>query len=535
MVLTQRTTSELAEMPAGPLAVHDAVESQALAAIDRIEQAIAQAETPLAALDARDAARNASIYARMVGLQEEGVRLQNLVMDAERKIVEIVPRRQGSDNLSPWGDKLSLSPQKLHTLRKTYELLDDETFEDLKSAALVQGEPLTRAAVGRATSAIRKARAKREAEEKAREEAERKAEEARAAEEEARVAEEEARRKAEEAQAAEEEAARAEEEAKVAAEEEARRKAEEAQAAKEEARRKAEEARVAAEEEARRKAEEEARRSLEVPVGTRSKVVLVDNMDQARGLVSLEDESVALTFTSPPYWTFAEYGGEGVSYESSYPSYIKALQQVFSVVWDKTLPGGRTVVNISNMKSRQSVEGAVFVYPIVADVIRVMDRIGFTFYDELIWHKRRTTTKPMNGSPLWGSYPYPPTPKILDSTFENILVFSKPGQRAVDLGVKERSRLSMEDWQEYTKGVWGIESDSDPNHPATFPVEIADRVIRMYSFVGDVVLDPFAGTGTTILSAERNERAGVGYEISPMYKEAIHEKAGRLGSCRRDA
>ena len=245
-----------------------------------------------------------------------------------------------------------------------------------------------------------------------------------------------------------------------------------------------------------------------IPVGRHSRVVFADSLDPISGLPAIPNEVAALTFTSPPYWTFAEYGGVGVGYEDSYNEYIDSLRKVFKLVWQKTMPGGRVVVNISNMKSRQEEEETAHIYPIVADLIHVMIDLGFTFYDEIIWAKRDTTTRPMNGNPLWGSYPYPPTPKILDSTFENILVFSKVGRRNVDLGVKEQSRLNMEDWREYTKGVWRVESGSTPNHPATFPMEIADRIIRMYSFFNDVVLDPFAGTATTIVSSEINGRAG---------------------------
>ena len=262
-----------------------------------------------------------------------------------------------------------------------------------------------------------------------------------------------------------------------------------------------------------------------VPVGRHSRVVFIDSLDPDNGLAALPDEVAALTFTSPPYWTFAEYGDVGVGYEESYEGYIDSLRRVFTVAWQKTMPGGRVVVNISNMKSKQAEDGAAFVYPIVPDLVRAMTSIGFTFFDEIIWAKRDTTTRPMSGSPLWGSYPYPPTPKILDSTFENILVFCKPGRRDVELGVKEQSRLTMEEWREYTKGIWRVESGSTPNHPATFPMEVADRVIRMYSFVNDVVLDPFAGTGTTIVSAEANGRAGVGYEISKAYRKPVRDKA----------
>ena len=264
-----------------------------------------------------------------------------------------------------------------------------------------------------------------------------------------------------------------------------------------------------------------------VAVGKHSRVVFADNLDADNGLPAVEDGTVALTFTSPPYWTFAEYGGVGVGYEESYGGYVESLRRVFALVWSKTLPGGRVVVNISNMKSKLQEEGTAHVYPIVADAIKLMTGIGFTFFDEIMWVKRETTTGPMNGAPLWGSYPYPPTPKILDSTFENILVFTKPGQRSVDLGVKEQSKLTLEEWREFTKGVWRIESGNTHDHPATFPMELADRIVRMYSFVNDIVLDPFAGSGTAVVSAERNTRAGLGFEVAKQYGKVIKDKASQ--------
>lgn len=261
-----------------------------------------------------------------------------------------------------------------------------------------------------------------------------------------------------------------------------------------------------------------------VNVGQRSRVVFSDNLDTEHGILALPDESIALTFTSPPYWNFVEYGQQGVGCESSYQDYICSLEQVFIALWKKTAPGGRAVVNVSNMKSRQDVEGSAFVYPIVADVISIMGNAGFTFFDEIIWHKGNANAGALDGVPLWGSYPYPPTPKILDSTFENIMVFTKPGQRNVTPDIKEHSRLTLEDWREYTKGIWELRHDRDQHHPATFPMEIANRIVRLYSFVGDLVVDPFAGSGTTVVAAEKNLRTGVGFEISPAYETAVQHK-----------
>ena len=250
-------------------------------------------------------------------------------------------------------------------------------------------------------------------------------------------------------------------------------------------------------------------------------------MSREKGIPSLADESVALVFTSPPYWDFVEYPSEGIGTESSYEEYLASLQSVFSEIWRTIMPGGRVVVNASNMKSKKDVDDHSFIYPIVSDIINIMNRIGFVFFDEMIWHKGEANAGALGGAPLWGSYPYPPTPKMLDSTFENILVFTKQGTRITDPGSKELSALELRDWREYTKGIWSIPPDKDPVHPATFPIEIAERVIRLYSFADDVVLDPFAGSGTAIIAADKWHRQGIGFEIAPSYLASIQEKMNK--------
>ena len=170
--------------------------------------------------------------------------------------------------------------------------------------------------------------------------------------------------------------------------------------------------------------------SNEIRVGSHSRLVFSDNMDNNFGVPALENESVALTFTSPPYWNYVDYAGsEGVGYEGSYEEYLNSLFELFHAIAWKTMLGGRLVVNASNMKSRMSVEGQSFVYPIVPDIIDRAQRAGFTFFDEIIWVKGGANAGALNGRVLFGSYPYPPTPKILDSTFENIVVFTKRGKR----------------------------------------------------------------------------------------------------------
>ena len=111
------------------------------------------------------------------------------------------------------------------------------------------------------------------------------------------------------------------------------------------------------------------------------------------------------------------------------------------------------------------------------------------------------------------------------SVFENIVVFTKPGKRQkVCKTVKDRSQLTIDEWRVFTKGIWNIPPDRNSDHPATFPMEVAERVIRIYSFAGDVVLDPFAGSGTTLIAADKYERRGIGFEIAQDYEQVIRNK-----------
>lgn len=258
-------------------------------------------------------------------------------------------------------------------------------------------------------------------------------------------------------------------------------------------------------------------------IGVQSKIRFLDNRI---GMSTIQDNSIALTFTSPPYWNFIDYAeSKGIGYEDSYNQYLDSLKSVFNLVAQKTIPGGRVVVNITNLKSRKAIEGKSFIYPLVSDTIHLLNACNLTFFDEIIWIKSNANAGALNGRPLFGSYPYPPTPKILDSIFENILIFTKEGKRSVLSEIKAQSKIKKEDWQVWTKGIWNIPTDRDNDHPATFPIELAERVIQLYSFTGDKIVDPFAGTGTTIIAAEKHNRIGIGFEISKAYKNSIRNKS----------
>jgi DNA modification methylase len=244
------------------------------------------------------------------------------------------------------------------------------------------------------------------------------------------------------------------------------------------------------------------------------------NMDE------IKDESVHLIVTSPPYYNFIEYGKIGVGIEKVYQHYLDNMELIFKECFRAIIPDGKVCMNISNMKSRKDVEGKSFVYPIVADMTKIMQKIGFVFFDELIWVKGSANAGALGGKPLFGSYPYPPNPKMLDSIFENILIFKKDGklENRVDKESKEKSKVSMKEWMEYTKGVWSFDVDRGSEHPASFPMELPKRLIKIYSFKNEIVLDPFVGTGTTAITAALLGRKGIGYEIYPKYLKLIENK-----------
>ena len=155
----------------------------------------------------------------------------------------------------------------------------------------------------------------------------------------------------------------------------------------------------------------------------------------------------------------------------------------------------------------------------------MMAKLGMIFFDELIWVKGGANAGALGGKPLFGSYPYPPNPKILDSIFENIMIFKKDGkiENRVSKEIKEQSKVTMKEWMEYTKGVWFIANDRSA-HPASFPIEIPKRFIKLYTFKNEIVLDPFSGTGTTVVAAAMLDRKGIGYEIFDSYKKLIRDR-----------
>jgi site-specific DNA-methyltransferase (adenine-specific) len=232
----------------------------------------------------------------------------------------------------------------------------------------------------------------------------------------------------------------------------------------------------------------------------------------------LPDGSVHLTVTSPPY-------NVGKAYEEALdlPSYIDFLRNAFTEVWRVTAEGGRVCVNIANTGRNPYLPLSDYLSMIMLDT-------GFKMRGEIIWHKGASA----GVSTAWGSWMSASNPCLRD-THEYILVFSK-GAFGRGRTKEQKSTITKEEFASWTKSVWDIQADSAKKrgHPAPFPEEIPRRLVRLYTFPGDLVLDPFAGSGTTAAVSIAEGRRWAAYELNAEYipliekrtKEALDRKHG---------
>jgi len=251
----------------------------------------------------------------------------------------------------------------------------------------------------------------------------------------------------------------------------------------------------------------------------------------SRKMDEIEDGSVALVVTSPPYFAGKKYeeelDREGVP--SSYLEYLELLRQVFAECKNKLEPGGRIAVNVANL-------GRKPYRSLSADVIRILqDDLHMLLRGEVIWKK----SEGASGSCAWGSFRRAANPVLRDLT-ERVVIASK-GRFDRALGVKERearglpfeSSLSSDEFMAATLDVWEIapESAKRVGHPAPFPVELPERLIGLYTYADDLVIDPFMGSGSTLVAAAKLGRRYVGYDLDPAYVEIARDRvrAARAG------
>ncbi len=253
---------------------------------------------------------------------------------------------------------------------------------------------------------------------------------------------------------------------------------------------------------------------------THHKIVIGDS----RWMKEISDESIHLVITSPPYWQLKDYGnGQQIGFNDTYEAYINHLNLVWSECHRVLHKGCRLCINIGDQFARAVYYGRYKVIPIRTEIIKFCESAGFDYMGAIIWQKV-TTCHTTGGATVMGSYPYPRS-GIIKLDYEFILIFKKYGESPkVNPKIKEQSKLTQEEWSQYFTGHWNIPGEKQDKHLAMFPEELPRRLIKMFSFVGDAVLDPFLGSGTTSLAARNLDRNSIGYEINEDYLPIIREK-----------
>jgi site-specific DNA-methyltransferase (adenine-specific) len=243
-------------------------------------------------------------------------------------------------------------------------------------------------------------------------------------------------------------------------------------------------------------------------------------------MTEVSDESVHLIITSPPYWQLKDYGNSSqIGFDHSYEDYINNLNLVWYECNRVLHKGCRLCINIGDQFARSVYYGRYKVIPIRTEIIKFCETVGFDYMGAIIWQKV-TTCNTTGGATIMGSFPYPRN-GILKIDYEFIMIFKKHGVApAVSNAAKEKSKMTTEEWNEFFAGHWNIPGEKQNGHLAMYPEEIPRRLIKMFSFVGDTILDPFLGSGTTTLAARNLERNSIGYEINADYIPVIKEKLG---------
>ncbi|MCD6361619.1 MAG: site-specific DNA-methyltransferase [Armatimonadetes bacterium] len=253
-----------------------------------------------------------------------------------------------------------------------------------------------------------------------------------------------------------------------------------------------------------------------------AKIIIGDS----RKMIEAKDGSIDLVVTSPPYWHIKDYEVPGqIGYGQSLHEYLKDIYRVWKECYRILKPGRRLCINIGDQFARSIIYGRYKVIPLHAEFIAQCEDIGFDYMGSIIWQKK-TTMNTTGGANVMGSYPYPPN-GMVEIDYEFILIFKKPGKSSkASSEAKEKSKLTKEEWKEYFYGHWYFGGARQIEHEAMFPEELPKRLIKMYTFVGDTVLDPFLGSGTTVKTALDLNRNAIGYEINEKFLDIIKEKLG---------
>ena len=239
----------------------------------------------------------------------------------------------------------------------------------------------------------------------------------------------------------------------------------------------------------------------------------------ARDLSFLDDESIHLVVTSPPYWNLKRYNEnpDQLGHVNDYEVFLGELDKIWHEVFRVLVPGGRLVCVVGDVCVSRRRFGRHLVFPLHADICVLCRKIGFDNLNPIIWHKiANANFEVQNGSKFLGK-PYEPN-AIIKNDMEFILMQRKPGgYRKPTEEQRKLSKIDKKDFGTWFQQIWNITGASTRNHPAPFPLELASRLVRMFSFYGDTVLDPFCGSGTTMIASLRYGRNSIGIDIDSEY------------------
>lgn len=242
-------------------------------------------------------------------------------------------------------------------------------------------------------------------------------------------------------------------------------------------------------------------------------------MDCIEGMKLIDKRSVALVVTSPPYYNLREY-----SHWDTYKDYLSFCLKTFKEFYRIIRPSGWVAWNTqSSIPFPESMTGKErYNEPVTADITNMLKSVGFVYENRIAWHKGMETYPQR----MFGSYPYPPTIIISNITEDIILVRKKLGNYKLDRTKKGRSKFIGGEWRQWAIDFWHIPpaKASKIGHPAPFPTEIPKRLIKLLTFVGDTVLDPFIGSGTTVIACKRLNRDFIGFDTKPEYVEMANKR-----------
>jgi DNA modification methylase len=260
---------------------------------------------------------------------------------------------------------------------------------------------------------------------------------------------------------------------------------------------------------------------------TTHRVILGDS----RQMPEIPDETVHLVVTSPPYANLKQYEPGNPSQLGDIDDYEKFLDELDNV-WEQCvrvlLPGGRICCVVGDVNVARSNGGRHFVLPLAADIRVRARRIGLDHLQGITWYKVANIKMEASKSSRYLGKPNLPGGIIKNDT-EHIIFLRKPGYRSPSGAMEEASFIPTNEYARWFRSIWeDVPGASLKNHPAPFPLEIPSRLIRMFSFAGDTVLDPFLGTGTTALAAMKSGRSSIGYEVEPQYVSLIKRRLGQM-------